>query len=189
MTGIFIAIFGPSGSGKGDLIAHIRRNFTKIVFPVSCTTRTARPGEIDGEVYHFVSEAEFEAHKENGDFLEWASFGGARYGTLKGEVLPALEAGKVVLRELDAQGIEQIRTLIPQENLVVIFIDAGSWSDLSTRIRARAPMSDEELEKRQMRYREEKDYGASADYVVHNFEGKLEEAKQELSALVSTLAN
>ena len=188
MTGTFIAIFGPSGSGKGDLIAHMRTNFPDIVFPVSCTTRAPRPGEVDGEVYHFVSEEEFDSRIAHGDFLEWAAFGGARYGTLKAEILPALEKGKTLLRELDAQGIEKIRKLIPGGNLVVIFIDAGSWEDLSARIRARAPISDEELEKRRLRFGEEKAYGASADYVVHNPQGKLEEAQRELSALMSALA-
>jgi guanylate kinase len=187
MQGKLIIIFGPSGAGKGQLIGHIRQAFPSIVFPVSRTTRAPRPGEKAGEVYDFITEEEFQRHIDSGEFLEWAHFGGHRYGTLKSEVLPALAAGKIVLRELDIQGIDQVRTIIPREQLVIIFIDAGSWSDMEARIRARAPITEEELAERKKRYEAEIAGKETAHIVINNPDGELEFAKQELSLIIQSL--
>jgi len=187
MKGKLIIIFGPSGAGKGQLIGHVRDAFPSIVFPVSRTTRQPRPGEKGGEVYDFITEEEFQAHINAGEFLEWANFGGHRYGTLTAEVIPALEAGRIVLRELDIQGIDQIRTLLHREQLIVIFVDAGSWKDMEARIRARAPISEVELEERRKRYDAEIAGKETADMVISNLDGELEFAKEEISLVVQSL--
>lgn len=184
MEGKLILIYGPSGSGKGELIAHIRKTFPEIVFPLSATTRAMRPGEREGEVYHFLSSEDFDAKIAAGEFLEWAEFGGNRYGTLRSEITPALESGKTVLREVEVQGVRSIRALLPREQVVVIFIYAGAWEGLEKRIRARAPITEEELEKRRSRYEDELSYRGEADFEVENLEGRLNEAKALIESLV-----
>ncbi len=88
-----------SGSGKGTVIAHLRKVFPDAVFPLSCTTRSPRPGEKDGEVYHFINKEEFQRRIKAGDILEWAIVHHDNYyGTLKQPILDALKAGKIVIR-------------------------------------------------------------------------------------------
>jgi guanylate kinase len=184
MKGKFIVIFGPSGSGKGELIAHIRAAFPEIVFARSDATRAMRPGERDGEVYHFLAREAFDAKVAADGFLEWAEYGGNRYGTSKEEVVPFLEEGKTVLKEMDVQGVRQVRAALPKEQVSVIFISAGPWEGLERRIRARAPITDEELKKRRERYEDESSYGSEADFTVENLEGKLDEAKRQIEEFV-----
>src|SRR6185503_18010602 len=104
MQGKLILVIGPSGSGKSALIAYLREVAPNIIFPVSCTTREKRLGEKEGETYYFVSEEEFDERITQEAFLEWASYGGHRYGTLKSEILPELTAGNTVVREVEIQG-------------------------------------------------------------------------------------
>lgn len=184
MTGKFIIVFGPSGSGKGELISHIRKTFPDIVFARSDATRAMRPGEVDGEVYHFVTREAFDAKIEADDFLEWAEYGGNRYGTPTSEVIPFLAEGKTVLKEMDVQGVRLVRNVLPRERVVVIFISAGPWEALEKRILARAPIADDELVKRRERYEDESSYRSEADFEVENLEGKLDDAKAHIERLV-----
>lgn len=187
MAGKFIVVFGPSGSGKGELIAHVRKTFPQIVFARSTVTRVMRPGEKDGEPYLFVSGEDFDAAVGADGFLEWAEYGNNRYGTTKAEVLPYLTDGKTVLKEMEVQGVRQVRAMLPKERVAVIFIFAGEWEALEKRIRARAPITEEELEKRRERYEDELSYRGEADFEVENLEGKLDEAKARIEALVRNI--
>ena len=184
MKGKLILVTGSSGSGKGVLLKHLYEQFTELVSPVSCTTRAPRPQDVEGEKYYFVSEEEFDKRIANGEFLEWAFYGGHRYGTLKSEILEPLEAGANVLREVEIQGAHAIAKLVPQDSLKTIFIDAGSWEGLKKRIVARAPMPEEELLKRYERYQDEQTFITLADFVVENKDGKLEEAKEAIEQIV-----
>lgn len=184
VTGHLILVMAPSGSGKGLLIEHLRNTCPQVHFAVSCTTREPRPNEIPDEVYHFVSEEAFEESIREDAFLEWAEFGGHRYGTLKSEILTPLEAGKTVLREVELQGILAIREMIPAERRTIVYIAAGDWEILKHRIVSRAPMSSEQLELRRKRYIEELKWKSFADVIIENNEGRLAEAKAELEALV-----
>lgn len=185
--GKLVLIVGTSGSGKGVLLKRAKQLHPEIVFPVSCTTREMRPGEVDGETYYFVSKEEFDRRIEAGELLEWAPYGGHLYGTLKSEILPALEEGRLVLREVEVQGARHIRELLPSENLVIIYVYAGPWDDLERRIVGRAPMSDAELESRRLRYEDEQSFKAEATYVVENFDGKLQEADEAFESIIATL--
>jgi len=182
--GKFVMVVGPTGSGKGTLLAHLRTAMPEVVFPVSCTTRAPRPGEQEGVTYYFVSDPVFQQRVAQGDFLEWVYTDGKRYGTLKSEILPAVEAGKIVIREVDVKGVENIRGLLPKEHIRTVFIDAGTWDELRERILNRAPMSDEELASRHRRFEEEQAFKAQADKVVANPEGHVEEAKQEFVRVI-----
>lgn len=179
MRGIFILVIGPSGSGKSALLSYLRQEMPELVFPRSCTTRAPRPGETEGEKYFFVSKEEFEKREAAGDFLEWASYGGNYYGTLKAEILPALEQGKIVIREVEVQGARQIQKVIPPDVLRVIFIDAGSWDELEQRIRSRAPITEVELLARRKRYEDESTFKEQATVIVKNPNGGLEQAKKD----------
>jgi guanylate kinase len=183
--GTFVLVVGASGSGKGVLMKRARQLHPEIVFPVSCTTRAMRPGEVEGVTYHFVSDEEFAKHIEAGAFLEWAEYGGNRYGTLRSEIIPALEAGKLVLREVEVQGARQIRELIPTDTLRIVYVYAGPWEILERRIRGRAPISDSELEARKRRYEDELSFMKEATEVVQNLDGKFEAADQAFERFLS----
>jgi guanylate kinase len=185
--GKLILIVGPSGSGKRMLTEHVRHVFPQLVFPVSCVTRMPRPGEEDGHAYYFISREEFGRRKANGDFLETDEHFLNLYGTLKSEVLGPLSDGKVLFREMEIKGAGQVQAALSREQLVLIYVDAGSWEELEERIRARAPISDEEMETRKVYYQEEVKFRDKADYVVSNLAGKAEEAKRQLEAMVAAI--
>lgn len=188
MRGKLILVIGPTGSGKSTLLAYLHEQMPELVFPISCTTRTIRPGEVVGEKYFFITKEEFEKREAQGDFLEWAVYGGNYYGTLKSEILPAIEAGKTVVREVEVQGARQIQELLPEEKLKILFINAGSWENLEKRVRARAPITEVELLARRKRYEDETTFMHEADVVVDNSDGGLEQAKKDLVGAIKKLA-
>jgi len=146
-----------------------------------------RAGEIDGDQYFFLAKEEFERRIAAGDFLEWAHFGENLYGSLKSEILLPLQEGKTLLLELDVQGVRSLQKMIPSEQIITIFVDAGSWAELERRVRARAPISDSELAKRKKRYEDEVTFKDEATHVVVNATGKLDEAKREIDAIINAL--
>ena len=186
--GKFIVVFGPTGSGKSVLLNYVYEYFPNLVFPSSYTTRERRPSN-ENSSYKFLSTEEFENLVTSDGFLEWAQYGANYYGTPKDEVLDALVEGKILLKEIEVQGVRQIQEKLPGD-VVLIYIDAGSWEELEQRIRARAPISEEELEKRKKRYEDEVTFKDVSDFVIANPSGKLEEAKAALkSALTSIIAD
>lgn len=128
-------ITGPSGVGKGTLIAAVRDRIPGLELSVSATTRKPRPGEVDGEAYHFLDPAEFEHRIGSGEFLEYADYSGNRYGTLRSEVERRVEAGHPVVLEIEVQGARQIRDTMPEA--VQVFIAPPGLESLSARLRGR----------------------------------------------------
>ncbi len=186
MKGKFILVIGPSGSGKGTLINHIRSLFPSLVYPKSCTTRSPRGGESDGH-YIFLNAEDFKARADRGEFLEWAEYGGNYYGTLASEVLPLLSEGRIALKELEVQGARQVREKIPRNQLAIVFVNAGTWGEMEERIRARAPMAQAELERRKLRYEDEMNFMREADFVIANPAGRLDEAKKQFESVIASL--
>jgi guanylate kinase len=186
-TGHVLLIMAPTGSGKGTLERHVLAEFTELKFAVSCTTRAMRPGEQNNREYHFITRELFQEKIEKGEFLEWAEFSGNLYGTLKTELLTPLQSGQLVLNEIELQGIEQIKEIIPKEYRTVVYINAGSWEDSVKRALARAPMTEEELRLRKVRYDHEVKALPYADVVIDNRDGKLEDAKKALSEVVANI--
>lgn len=174
----------PMGSGKSVLVQHVKAGYPEVYFSVSCTTRTMRPGETDGVEYHFIDRDTFMQRVEAGDFLEWAEFGGNLYGTLKSEVVGRLESGQVVLNEIELQGIELLKPLIPEANRTIVYIDAGGWEVLKRRALGRAPMTDEELALRHERFVHEAKAKPLADVIVSNTDGALDDAKGAIDTLI-----
>jgi len=186
--GKLILVIGPTGSGKSALMSYIRTAIPELVFPVSCTTRAMRHGEVEGENYFFVTPEEFERRVQAGEFLEWKHTDDKRYGTLKSQILEPLAEGKTVIREVEVRGARDILGgLVPREQVHTIFIDGGSWDQLEARILKRASMGEAELTSRRTRFAEESAFESEADSVVYNREGQLEQAKAEFEKIVRSI--
>jgi guanylate kinase len=185
-NGKCILVIGPTGSGKSVLISYIKETFPEIEYPATFTTRERRPGA-ENSAYQFLSVEEFKEKIDAGEFLEWAQFGGNFYGTSKAEVLSGLQLGKILLKEMEVQGVRQIQSILPADQLVLMYIDAGSWDELERRVRARAPITEEELAKRKQRYEDEVPFKDTADFVIQNFPGELEAAKQQIVSAIGSI--
>jgi guanylate kinase len=144
--GKVFVITGPSGVGKGTLIAKLLEAIPELELSVSATTRPPRPGEVDGRDYHFLDSAEFERRVDGGDFLEHATYAGNRYGTLREAVEERLAAGRSVVLEIEVQGARQVRAAMPEA--VLIFIAPPDPGALRERLRGRGTDSSEAIERR-----------------------------------------
>lgn len=183
--GKFILVMGPTGSGKSVLMSSAREHFPELLFAHTYTTRAKRPG-YENASYLFITPREFEEKAQRGEFLEWAHFGEDYYGTPKAEVTSALEEGKVLMKEMDIQGIRQVQEQMPGD-VVLMYIDGGTWEELEQRARARAPITDEQLAKRKQRYEDEYPLKEVADFVISNPSGGLEEATKAFLAAIGTV--
>lgn len=179
-------ISGPSGVGKGTVINHLREKHKNWVFPPSCTTRSPRPGEVEGETYFFISREEFLQKIEADEFLEHAEVhGGNLYGTLKLPLIQGVEKGKTVVREFDVQGFIQAREALPKEYYESIFLKPAEGVDvLINRIRHRAPISDEEIARRMESMKQEMKLESEYDHVVLSQQGKIEEMVREVESII-----
>ncbi len=185
--GKLILVVGPTGSGKSVLMAYVHEQFPDILFPSTYTTRERRPGS-ENSSYHFVSVEEFTAMRDRGEFLEWAQFGNNFYGTPKSEIESALANGKILMKEMEVQGVRQVQEKLPAEELALMYIDAGSWDELERRVRARAPISEDELAKRKQRYEDEVPFKEKAQYVIENLPGELEAAKEAIACAITNVS-
>lgn len=137
---------GPSGVGKGTVVAALRRRHPQIWVSVSATTRRPRPGEIDGRHYYFIDDARFDALIEAGELLEYATYGPHRYGTPREPVLRTLADGRPALLEIDLQGARQVRSAMPEARLV--FLAPPDWDELVRRLTGRATESPDAVAQR-----------------------------------------
>lgn len=185
--GKLVLVVAPSGSGKDTLMEAAEAAFPDLPTLVTCTTRLPRPGEVDGVDYHFLTREEFECRVALGEFLEWAEYSGNRYGTLRASIEEVLERGEVLVAAIEVQGARQVRTLMPADELAIIYIEAGGWEVLKRRIEERAPISAEELEKRHERYLDEATFKEEADLVIENLDGKLEEGTAAFVAAIGAI--
>jgi guanylate kinase len=151
--GRLIVLTGPSGVGKGTLMRSLLERHPELYYSVSVTTRSPRPGEIDGKSYYFISRSKFEQLVAEGEFLEWAEFAGNYYGTPRGAVLNQINSGKLVVLEIELEGARQIRASFP--SALSVFILPPSFEELEKRIRSRAQDSEEAIARRLIRAQEE----------------------------------
>ncbi|BDV30573.1 guanylate kinase [Microbacterium terricola] len=142
-----IVLAGPTAVGKGTVAAHIKEHHPEIHLSVSATTRAPRPGEVDGEHYFFVDDAEFDRLIADGELLEHATVHNRfRYGTPRRPIEEALAAGRTVLLEIDLQGARQVRAAEPKATLV--FLLPPSWDELVQRLVGRGTEDEEERARR-----------------------------------------
>jgi guanylate kinase len=165
MTGILFIVSAPSGAGKTSLVKTLLDAEPDVVLSISHTTRLSRPGEIDGRHYHFVARARFERMQEAGAFLETAEIYGNRYGTSREGIEQELERGRDVLLEIDWQGAQQVRRLIPA---VSIFILPPSPEVLKARLMNRAQDSADVIARRLAAAEEEIAHAVDYDYAIIN---------------------
>jgi len=137
---------GPSGVGKGSVVAEIRRHHPSVWLSVSVTTRPPRPGEEHGKQYHFVSRSEYDEMVAAGDLLEHAEFAGNGYGTPRRPVEERLAAGLPALLEIELQGARQVRAAMPAAQFV--FLAPPSWEELVRRLVGRGTEDEETIRRR-----------------------------------------
>lgn len=165
--GLLFILSSPSGAGKSTLSKMLLAADDQIALSVSATTRTPRPGEVDGKDYHFVSTERFEAMVAAGDFLEWAHVFGNRYGTPRAHVETLLAAGRDVLFDIDWQGAQQLHHAAGAD-VARLFILPPSIAVLEHRLRARGTDSDAVIAARMERARAEISHWSEYDYVLVN---------------------
>ena len=165
-SGCLFVVAAPSGGGKSSMVNALLEREPGIRLSVSYTTRPPRPGEKEGVHYHFVDPATFRALEEKGEFLESAHVHGNWYATSATWLRAQVNAGQDVLLEIDGQGAQQVRVLIPDS--VQIFILPPSWKALRERLEKRAQDSPEAITRRLEAAREEMRHCGDFDYVIMN---------------------
>jgi guanylate kinase len=181
---LLLIVSGPSGSGKSTLVQKILE-LPGTMPSVSCTTRPRRATEATGKCYDFITDAQFEAMVQRGEFLEYARvFGKHSYGTPKKWLEESRKKGLDLVLEIDVQGAAQVKQKLPES--VAIFILPPSREELERRLRSRGQDSDEEIARRLAKAREEiTAFGKYYDYCVVNDD--VERAGQEAQAIVTAL--
>lgn len=164
--GRLFVVSAPSGAGKTTLCKAARRCLPALVYSVSSTTRAPRKGEVEGQDYFFVSEADFREGIEKGRWAEWARVHGNYYGTSSRFLKRHLDAGRDVLLDVDVQGAAQIVAHFPQA--ITIFITAPSMDELRRRLIARGQDDPTVIETRMRNAREEMDHRGMYRHVVVN---------------------
>lgn len=165
--GLMFVLSSPSGAGKTTISRMLLERDPHIRMSVSVTTRPMRPGEIDGRDYHFVDHATFDRMKAEGQFLEHAEVFGNMYGTPRAQIEQGLEAGQDFLFDIDWQGTQQLRQSM-RVHVVPVFLLPPSLGELRRRLTSRGTDSDEVIERRMARARDEISHWDAYDYVLIN---------------------
>ncbi len=179
LAGTLYILSAPSGAGKTSLVKALLQQDDQVGVSVSHTTRAMRPGEADGVDYNFVAMDDFNALIEQGQFLEYAEVFGNKYGTSQQWVKEQLTAGRDVILEIDWQGAEQVRRLMPEA--VTVFILPPSRAALRERLNARGQDSDEVIDGRMAEATSEMSHYPEYDYLLINDD--FETALQQLASL------
>ena len=172
---------GPSGVGKGSVVAALRRRHPDVWLSVSATTRPPRPGEIDGVDYHFVTPERFAAMVERDELLEHATYAGNSYGTPVAPLRERLAAGRPALLEIELQGARQVRRRDP--DALLVFLAPPTFDELARRLAGRGTEDEEVRARRLTAARTELAAEAEFDVVVVNDD--VERAADRLVALMA----
>jgi guanylate kinase len=173
-------ITGPSGVGKGTLIARLRERVPELELSVSATTRAPRAGEENGRDYHFLEPEEFDRLAREGAFLEHATFSGNRYGTLRADVEGRLAEGHPVVLEIEVQGARQVRRRVP--DALLIFVAPPSAAEQERRLRERG--EDEDRARQRLAKAAEEAQAAAALGAVEVVNDDLDRAVAEIAGLI-----
>ena len=179
--GILFVLSAPSGGGKSTILKKVMADLPGLVFSVSHTTRLPRPGEKDGQDYHFVSREDFLTiqQRDPSGFLEWAEVHGNLYGTSREEVAQHLQAGRDVVLDIDVQGAMQV---VKAVDSVTVFITPPSLVELEQRLRGRGTESEENIALRLDNAKKELSQRDKYTYLVVN--DQLSDAVESLKAVI-----
>lgn len=175
-------ITAPSGAGKSSLVNALLENDAGLQLSISCTTRAPRDGEINGKDYLFISEPEFDQMRQDDALLEWAKVHDNFYGTPRAPLEQALALGRDILLEIDWQGAQQVRKMLP--SVIGIFILPPSLQALESRLRARGTDSEAVIAKRLGAASGEISHADEFEYVIINQEFSV--ALQQLEHIVAS---
>jgi guanylate kinase len=179
MAKVFV-ITGPSGVGKGTLISKLLERVPGLELSISATTREPREGEVNGRDYHFLTPEEFDRRIEREDFLEFATYSGNRYGTLRSEVRKRLEAGHSVVLEIEVQGARQVRAAMRES--IQVFIAPPDPAVLRQRLESRGADSAAAIDARLEVA--EQELAAQGEFPHCVINGDLERAAADLEGIV-----
>lgn len=178
--GLLIVVSGPSGCGKGTILGSITKKMG-ISYSVSATTRAMREGEVDGVNYHYITREHFEQLIAEDKVLEYTSYCGNYYGTLRDEVDSRREQGQDVLLEIEVEGAANVRRLCP--DAVSIFIAPPSVKELERRLRKRGTETEEVIAERVSQAEREIHSALEYDYIIIN--GELEKAVNDVASVIN----
>jgi guanylate kinase len=178
--GLLIVISGPSGVGKDTIIQRLLELDPNLTYSVSCTTRTPRPGEVEGVHYAFVSRGRFEELVKKGHFLEHATYDGNLYGTPAGPVEAARAAGHDILLKIEVQGAQQVRKRV--RDGIFVFIAPPNNEELARRQELRSSETHQDMTERLRIAEKEMSFARDYDHVVVNDD--LDGAVAELLAII-----
>ena len=184
-VGNLFVVSGPSGAGKGTLLSQVIERIPDAWVSVSATTRSPRPGEIEGVHYFFLDTDHFKSLVEQDGFLEWAQVHDNYYGTLKQSVVDHMNAGDQVILEIDVQGALQVRKALPEAHLV--FIEPPSLEELERRLRQRGTETEDVISSRMKTA--EVELAQKMEYDVQVVNDDLERAVDELVEVINSFAN
>lgn len=184
-VGNLFVVSGPSGAGKGTLLSQVIERIPDAWVSVSATTRSPRPGEIEGVHYFFLDTDHFKSLVEQDGFLEWAQVHDNYYGTLKQSVIDHMNAGDQVILEIDVQGALQVRKALPEAHLV--FIEPPSLEELERRLRQRGTETEDVISSRMKTA--EVELAQKMEYDVQIVNDDLERAVDELVEVINSFAN
>ena len=182
--GSLIVISAPSGTGKGAILDDFNSKYfdDKIIYSVSATTRSPRPGEQEGVNYYYISKEDFQSKISNGGFLEYAEFCDNFYGTPKDAVMNALNSGIDVILEIETVGAQKVKQNYP--DAVMIFVLPPSVEELEARLRGRGTETEESLIKRLETAKKELLLAPNYDYVIVN--DIVEDASYKLNLIIKS---
>lgn len=178
--GILVVFSGPSGAGKGTILKRYFEDDPPAVLSVSATTRSPRPGEIDGVHYRFVSREKFEQMIADNDVLEYNIYNDNYYGSPRGPIEEELSKGHDVILEIETNGAGHIRRMFP--SALSIFVVPPTFEELKNRLIGRGTETPEEIQKRLEKGRKEIEMALDYDYIVVNDE--VESAAKQLAEII-----
>lgn len=179
---LLVVLSGPSGVGKDAVMTRMKERGISMHYTVTATTRPRRPTEVHGRDYFFLSTEEFQHLITQGELLEWALVYGDYKGIPKQQVREALARNEDVMMRIDVQGARTIRRLAPEA--LLIFLAPPSMDELARRLRQRRTEGEEELERRLEAARKEMEAFSIFDYLVVNYEGRLDETVDRILAIL-----
>ena len=165
-AGLLVVVSGPAGVGKGTVLKRVIENNKDIDFSISATSRSPRPGELDGVNYFYKTREQFEEMIKNDMLVEWVEYCGNYYGTPKEYILDQIEQERTVILEIEVEGALNVKKVFP--DAVLIFVLPPSYDELKRRITKRGTESEDVIEKRMNRALEEIEISKNYNYIIVN---------------------